>query len=165
MKEVGDKLRDWARAEKTESARDLFGRSALNRYYYSAFLSVRDVLKKLDSKWAKHPHKTMPILIQETVYGRLQHRALQSLRNGLIAPSEASGIQSTSRRVSNELAELLRQANLARVTADYEPETKLVRERDDFLLGSLRLSTAGNWENRAANLAASLLVNWNKLGL
>lgn len=44
MKVVGEQLHDWALQKKAQPERDVFGRSAFNRFYYAAFLITREML-------------------------------------------------------------------------------------------------------------------------
>jgi hypothetical protein len=60
MRIVGDHFAGTAAGKGDENEFDLFSRSAFNRYYYSAFLSVRSVLKTLDPAWATPSHQSMP---------------------------------------------------------------------------------------------------------
>ena len=46
MKIVGEKLERWALEQKAVDEKDLFGRSAFNRYYYAVFLLTREMLGK-----------------------------------------------------------------------------------------------------------------------
>lgn len=63
MKVVGDKLENFALGEKNILSKDLFGRSAFNRYYYAAFLVTREMLGELQNSWKATPHRQIPILL------------------------------------------------------------------------------------------------------
>lgn len=71
MKIVGEKLSDWAVAEKDDGHVDLFGRSAFNRYYYSTFLITRELLRSLDPKWGTAAHKNIPEILRDSLKKKL----------------------------------------------------------------------------------------------
>ena len=56
MKIVGEQLESWALDRKVETERDLFGRSAFNRYYYAVFLLTREMLGEFKASWKKTMH-------------------------------------------------------------------------------------------------------------
>jgi hypothetical protein len=74
MRIVGDHLAEVAAKSGDATHFDLFGRSAFNRYYYSAFLSVRTALRTIDSRWATPSHQAVPAVLKGDVLARLKRQ-------------------------------------------------------------------------------------------
>lgn len=66
MQEVAHYLQMKAHAT-TGPERDLFARSAYNRYYYACFLEMRSAVTEMRPEWARSPHKSYPELLSGSV--------------------------------------------------------------------------------------------------
>ncbi len=62
MHEVGHHLQKIA-ISKTDQNRDVFARSAFNRYYYGAYLNVRELLSSLNPEWSRPRHRHIPYIL------------------------------------------------------------------------------------------------------
>jgi hypothetical protein len=93
MRVVADRLADWAASEADADNADLFGRSAFNRYYYAAYLITREMLRKLDPKWAASGHRQIPDLLQKTVTKKARQSIKNAEKNRLIDPGMASWLR------------------------------------------------------------------------
>ncbi|MBW8077858.1 MAG: hypothetical protein GJU76_07250 [Gallionella sp.] len=163
MKIVGDKLRDVALQSNVANEEDLFGRSAFNRYYYSAFLITRSVLKRRHAEWGKVTHSGMPSVVRSARKEILQgkRRAIQSgLSAGPLAHDTDEGADAAV-----ALAELLEQAYKVRVTADYFPEEIVARRRNELVLCNTNISDAGKWSSKARHFCNKIESAWRQLGL
>jgi len=140
---VGEHLSAKAKAEAGECA-DAFGRSAFNRYYYSAYLSVRDLLKQINPNW-KVQHSGLPDLLEDAVINLIRREALKQMKSSLISASERSRLTSQAATAASALANVLRTAYAVRVISDYEPEQLLKFERGTFSLLSRTDGEARSW--------------------
>jgi len=110
MKIVGDHLAEVAQQSGDGSRVDLFGRSAHNRYYYSAFLSVRHALKTIDDKWATPTHQAVPEVLRGQVLNRLNRSIKSAVTSGLISRAEGNDMQRRAANAACELSNLLASA-------------------------------------------------------
>lgn len=165
MKLVGQKLESFAASESDEFIKDLFGRSAFNRYYYAAFLITREMLGDINPKWKKTPHKEIPELLQSAVRKPVINRLKQDARRNLITNGQLRTLQSKLTNATVELANLLVQAYDVRLVADYEPENHISIERKIIVLSSCKLTSATNWADRASAYCKDIRKVWKDSGL
>lgn len=165
MKLVGEKLENVASSESDLIKKDLFGRSAFNRYYYAAFLITRELLGDLEPKWKKTPHKEIPELLQGAVRKPVIRRLKQDVKKDLITHGELSALQSKLNIATNELANLLVQAYHVRKVADYEPENHISVNNKIIVLSSCKLTSANNWADRASAYCKDIRKVWKDSGL
>ena len=165
MKIVGDHLADQAVRRSDAHEADLFGRSAFNRYYYSAFLSVRTTLKKIEPNWATPTHQGIPEVLKGQVLVRLKKTINTATKMGRI--SEIAGKQSyrAANKAAVELANLLTAARETRRLADYEPETPITRDADSIKLGQFTLRAASSWKARVEAQSGTILHIYEQYGL
>lgn len=140
---VGEHLAARAKAEVGECA-DAFGRSAFNRYYYAAYLSVRDLLRQINPRW-KAKHSRVPDLLEDDVINLIRREAEKQMKRSLISPSEKSRLTSRAATAASALANVLRTAYAVRVTSDYEPEQLIAFDRGTFSLLSRTEGEARAW--------------------
>lgn len=140
---VGEHLAARAKAEGGECA-DAFGRSAFNRYYYAAYLSVRDLLKQINPKW-KAQHSGIPDLLEDAVINLIRKEAAKQMKSSLISRSDKSRMTSQAATAASELANVLRTAYAVRVTSDYEPEQLLIFDKGTFSLLNRTEGEARSW--------------------
>jgi len=72
---VATHLISQARSMGSEMLVDAYARSAFNRYYYSSFLSTRELLSQLNGSWGREPHKNIPKILSENVVGQIKKTA------------------------------------------------------------------------------------------
>jgi len=165
MKLVGEKLESYAEAESDLVKRDLYGRSAFNRYYYAAFLITRKMLGEIEPKWKKTPHKDIPQLLKGAVRKPVVQRLKQDAKKDLITNGQMRALQSKLNIATNELANLLVQAYDVRLVADYEPENYIAVKDNVIVLSSCKLTSANSWADRANAYCKDIRKVWMDSGL
>ena len=165
MKLVGEKLANCALSESDSFKKDLFGRSAFNRYYYAAFLITREMLGEINPKWKKTPHKGIPELLQNAVRKPAIKRLKLDAKKDLITNGEFSALQTKINNATSELANLLVQAYDVRLIADYEPEKHIAVVNKIIVLSSCKLTSASNWANKANAYCKDIRKVWKDSGL
>lgn len=165
MKIVGDHLAVEATSRGDAIEFDLFSRSAFNRYYYSAFLSVRRVLKSLDPVWATPSHHSMPEVLKGEVLNRLKRQIRNAKKTGQISQTKGDQLFHAAGTAASELSNLLKSARETRRLADYEPETRVDRSGSVTKLGEWTLEAARNWERRVDAQSKTILKIYADLGL
>lgn len=166
MKSVADHLARIASDSNNISEVDLFFRSALNRYYYSAYLLIRDAMRTLDiAEWGTLKHKQIPDLLEGPVISRIKRQIKAQVRKGAISQSEGSGWQRTSSSAASSLADLLRSAYSTRCIADYEPEILTIKDGSGLSLKNCTLTGAQKWENQVQIQSKTIIRIYEKVGL
>ncbi|MEQ1853960.1 MAG: hypothetical protein ABMA01_20505 [Chthoniobacteraceae bacterium] len=165
MKIVGDHLAGFASGTTDDNEFDLFSRSAFNRYYYSAFLTVRSVLKRLDPAWAAPSHQAVPEVLKGEVLKRLKRHIRNAQKSGQISETKGNQIYHTAGTAASELSNLLTSAREIRRLADYEPETRVAKQSVNILLGKCTLAAASNWEQRVQIQSKTILKIYADLGI
>ena len=148
MQRVGDKLYEIALAEKLESSADVFGRSAFNRYYYSSYLLTRDMLVLINDNWKKFPHKTIPSILTVNLFNLIKNTLKRQVRSGLISDAEAKRRKYEALSSINAMSTVLAESYSTRVDADYYPEKKIKKERNNIYLGNQSIESAKRWTER-----------------
>lgn len=161
MEVVAHYLQVTALAKHDATERDLFGRSSYNRYYYSAFLSVRQMLARLDPSWGRLPHADYPGLLRgqiSTVLSKGRKKAMKLQDQGLI--SQCSRASEAARNLAN----LMASGNATRVVADYQPEIPVnFSFSGRFTLNSVDITEAHQWPERAKAWAKEVENAWRQL--
>jgi hypothetical protein len=163
MYQVGDRLVDIAMKSASLDEVDLFGRSAINRYYYACFLEVRKAVKTI-SPGTEIKHKQLPIHLRKKFaqYVRSEIYRLQS--QGLISEGRAIAHRRRLNTLASDLANLLEYAYKARVIADYVPESRAVRESGAIRLREVTSGRARDWFREASQCVSGMMKLWNELG-
>jgi uncharacterized protein (UPF0332 family) len=165
MRIVGEHLANEATNRGVSDERDLFGRSAFNRYYYAAFLAVRAVLRKIEPSWATPTHQGVPVVLKGDVLRRIKKQIRDSEKSGIITHSQGEQYYRAAATAALELSNLLTSARETRRIADYEPETKISDDGKVMKLGAYSLEAAKSWENRVHAHAGTILNIYDQLGL
>ena len=165
MKIVGEKLGAWALDDTDNDSRDLFGRSAYNRFYYAAFLVTREMLGELNPGWKHTPHAEIPVLLGSAIKKPVKSALKKSVRNRVVSKAEERKLLNKLTVSSSELANLLKEAYEIRVIADYKPETRLYVERNIISLDGCKLNTATGWSSRASAYCKTIRRVWGDCGL
>lgn len=141
--------------------RDAFARSAFNRYYYSAFLNIRELLSALDASWSSLPHKSYPDLLKGQVKRRLNEARR---RAGRIGDTPLINRIDNAKRAIDELSKVMSTAYGIRVVADYEPgEAVNFETTSRFALRSVDISDAHEWENSTRVLCQNVRKTWDEI--
>lgn len=165
MKLVGDRLSVWALSQKDDSIQNMFGRSAFNRYYYSAFLVTRAMLAEFDSKWKKQNHSSMPELLTVHLKKRVKRSLDNNVKAGVMTESERGKLLTTLVSSTAELSNLLLNAYSVRCVADYEPEELITIDGRVIKLQSEKITSAKRWPDKANGYCKSIQRVWKEAGL
>lgn len=165
MKVVGEELEKWAYAQSELHKKDLFGRSAFNRYYYAAFLITRDMLSTYNVVWKRAKHAGIPDLLEGEFMKPVINRLRIDAKKNRITESEMKRLKSDLLFATTGLANLLREAYSVRVIADYEPETAIASVGKVISLNSYKLNSASNWASRASSYCKTIHKVWRDVGL
>ncbi len=161
METVAQHLRDQALARTGSLEKDQFARSSFNRYYYAAFLRVRDGLAIMSSEWDEMEHASMPALLRGKINTTLKRGFVQAKR---IGDSDLVSACSFAMASASELAELLDQGRMTRVTADYRPEYPVdFSTLSDFSLNAVTVKMAKSWPHRADLYMQTIEKAWGQI--
>ena len=146
---VARHLRDQALVLKGTGEGALFGRSAFNRFYYSAYLLTKQhllpVFPGLPGK-----HADLPNYLRGSVAKELNRRKNQARR---VEDQTTLMLVQGARKAAIELADLLTVGYSARVVADYEPEVDVNFYDHGFALNEVRVTEAESWPHKAKQFA------------
>jgi hypothetical protein len=148
---VGNSLKETAATEEPAKA-DLFGRSALNRFYYAVFLEARKLVRRVDPKWATPTHADLPLVLKGRFFEVFENHLMLLSKGGELEHGERLRRVATVRTALEELADLLTMAREVRRIADYEPETLMEIKNGELGLGGTTLPAAMRWQGRAEGL-------------
>lgn len=163
MKAVGKKLEDLALAERDEVLLDLYGRSAYNRYYYAAFLTVRDMIRKLDGEDKRIKHASISEILEGRIRKKLKSAIEKLERKGFLKKAEAARYRSSVHRATRSLSDVMKLAYDLRAVADYEPEVKVKMNSNVIYLEEYKLSRAQHWYDEANAYCLTLLAIWKEV--
>lgn len=161
---VADHLSKTARSLSAGEA-DAYGRSAFNRYYYAAFLSTRELLSNIDLSWSGMQHSNIPPFLERDLLKRFQRDLKRLQAKGLLAEGKAKSLGSQVGSAGGEIASILRIAYTVRVTADYQPEEKVIFEPTTFRLATHTEAEAKNWLQRIDRNKGIVLNVAREIGL
>ena len=160
MQEVGHHLQIHANT-LANSLKDVFARSAYNRYYYGCFLLLRSELEQMNSKWRSTNHKDYPVILNRLIKKELtreQERALRRNDHDLVNKIKKA------KYALNEMADLMTQAYAVRIVADYKPEVPVdFKNAERFSLFTIDITTAHNWQSRMRTMIKSLRIAWSHI--
>lgn len=160
MQEVGHHLQVHANT-MPNSLKDVFARSAYNRYYYGCFLLLRSELEQMNSKWRSINHKDYPEILQNSINNELTKEQKRARRRN---DYDMVNTISRAKHALSEMAELMRQAYAVRVVADYDPNTRVqFKDVDRFSLSHIDITTAHNWQNKMNTWLKSLRAAWSQI--
>ena len=162
METVAQHLRDQALARTVPIEQDQFARSSFNRYYYAAFLRVRDGLATMSPEWDEMAHAAMPALLRGQITIALKKGLAHAKRN---EDRELVSICSFALKAASELADLLDQGRMTRVTADYRPDHPVdFSTVPDFSLNAVTVKMARSWRHRADIYMQTIDKAWGQIG-
>ena len=157
MQEVAHHLQTQA-TSRAGQERDLFARSAYNRYYYGVFLTIRDSLSNMNDDWETRKHKEIPNKLRTTIYKAFQNekRKAASQRD-----YELTEIIRKAQASLCELSALLEKAEAARIVADYYPETPVdFASAERFSLAKIDITEAHQWKEQVNQHIRTIQSAW-----
>lgn len=141
--------------------RDQFGRSAFNRFYYSAYLTVKRELGAVISTLPRD-HAGIPNFLRTTVKKELAEGTRRARR---AEDAELVDICARAKSAAIELADLMEQGYSTRVLADYFPEKPVnFSGLPNFELNNVSVEHAQTWPHRARVFARSIVDAWRQIG-
>lgn len=150
-------------SQRNLGERDVFGRSAFNRYYYATFLDVKSVLGELRKEWGNIAHATIPNVLRGTVKEELKRGRSRAQK---ASDSETVELCGRAIAAASELATLMERGYATRVTADYYPNIKIdFSNLFDFQLNTVKVKDASVWPNKARTLAKTILSAWKQINV
>lgn len=161
MEEVAIHLQQEATRRHDPRHRDVFGRSAFNRYYYATFIPISRALASLKDEWNELPHGSVPEVIRGSVI-----RALKSGKQRANRLGDYATVTSCDRAIAfcHELADIMETGYAVRVTADYHSEVPVdFSSGVDFRLNTVSVSIARQWPSRAAACSEVLTQTWRQI--
>ncbi len=161
MEEVGNYLQREAIQRTDPHQRDLFGRSAFNRFYYATFIPLSNALAKMKPEWGGLPHKNVPTVLRESVIKGLKEGSKRANRVG-----DYDTVSVCSRAIDycHQLADLMESGYAIRVTADYNSAVPVdFTLGTDFRLASVPVSAAKQWPGRAVAYVEAISNAWRQI--
>lgn len=147
--------------KQAPAQRDLFARSAYNRYYYAVFLNVRGMVEKLNPSWTNQPHKGYPELLKGSVVRKFKQARARAVR---LSDHEAVSTFAAGISATLSLATLMETAYAIRIVADYHPlELVDFHSSSRFSLKSIGITEAHTWEPTARTLIANIIQAWAQM--
>ncbi len=142
------------------STRDRFGRSAYNRYYYSTFLQVRQMVSGMNAAWAHMPHADYPNLL-----GGQINKSVKNARRIAQKLSDTEFVSECNRALSalHALSALMQVGRATRVVADYQPEVLLVFGDNRFSLQGVNITEAHEWPEKSRQLIRTIEHCWAQI--
>lgn len=162
--QVAEYLSQHAKRCKDDTA-DAFGRSALNRYYYAAYISVREFLGQMDKSWEGQSHGTIPPLLEGELLKRIKAAAANQQRLGFITIPQSKSYISSASNAASSIASTLKSAYSIRVISDYKPNIKLTFKKGSFSCGEHTDSEARGWKSKVDVQKGILLSISRELGI
>jgi len=160
MERVAHHLQLHALGLDSSDDRDVFGRSAYNRYYYAAFLRARTMMTRLNpTQWAELAHATYPALLGGEIRKELKKGKERSRRVG-----DAQAVSAFSRALTaaDGIAALMRDASSVRVVADYNPHIPIeFLPGGRFSLNNVDITTAHQWVTKVDTWATAIEAAWS----
>lgn len=161
MESVARHLKSHAlQLDSKDKDRDLYGRTAFNRFYYAAFLTLRATLSTQIKGWPR-THASIPQFLKGQVCRSLKDGIKRARRS---EDNELEKLCERAKSAAIELATLMELGYLVRVVADYQPE-ELVKfhENEDFTLRTTNGSTAERWPSQVNAWAQTVRSAWKQL--
>ena len=147
--------------KKAKPVQDAYARSAFNRYYYGAYLTVRRMFREMDHQWSRAPHATYPELLRGKITKEFQKALSRAVRNGDSALIRDIG---KAKHSVLELKEVMFTANEVRKIADYRPELPVdFGDNKRFSIRTIDVSEAHDWEKKANVFCSVILLVWRKI--
>lgn len=155
MEVVAQHLRSHALHLAAGEDADLFGRSAFNRFYYSAYLlTKKDLQPVLPAIPAQHA--SIPDFLRSVARGEIA-----AVKKAAMRAEDHQLVQlcSVAQQAANGLADLLGTGYSTRVVADYRPDISVIFSAPaGFQLNSVDVSEAQSWPHRTRLYTRAILA-------
>ncbi len=158
MHTVGRHLESEAIKKNIENA-DALARSAFNRYYYSTFLTARELLSTKYPKVEEIGHKAYSEIFSQKIPKELKKhiKTAQTTDPPLVVTLQKAV------SAAYDLSEIMKKAYGVRIVADYNPNTKVeFTIPDKFKLNGVSISDAHSWQTKAKQLTACIQEAWRQ---
>lgn len=164
MELVASHLKSEATRRTDAVERDLFARSAFNRYYYATFLLTRATLASFRAEWRDNiPHATMPELLRGKIKTLITKERFSAQKNG---DTELVAICLRALSALEDLAKILDIGRATRTTADYNPEIQIDFSNGiAFRLNTISISDANSWPQRARGYLLTISLAWKQINV
>lgn len=162
---VGNHLVNQALKETTATRIDAYGRSAFNRYYYSAFLVSRKMIFQIDRSRTKLDHDKIPGILRGPIINKIKNDVKRLKGKDPHGHKYRSVLLSSVRRSAGQLADLMAEAYAVRCIADYNPEEIAYIDGSSLRLSNCSVSRAQHWSSNAELYARSIISVYDELGL
>lgn len=162
MEVVADHLCQEVYRRADQAEKDLFGRSAFNRYYYATFLHVRTGLRQLnDPDWFDLPHKVIPDVLKGAIRKKLSKGRVDASK---VNDTDVVKLCERAKHAALELSELMKKGYATRVVADYYPEIEVSFAGDrEFFLHSVGTNDARDWPQKASVYVRTIVLAWGQI--
>jgi hypothetical protein len=148
------------KSDKPLEERDLFGRSAYNRYYYASFLHVRKMLTELDIRWSRTPHNDYPNILRITIRNEIRKYKKTARKSDDLYLLQ---LYSQAINAAHELAVIMEKSYATRVVADYHPDIQVdFTNSNRFKLQRVEITEAHQWPEKAKVLAETITSAWKQ---
>lgn len=164
MQKVAELLSREVHSRNSLNEKDLFARSAINRYYYACYRVVWDLLKTVYPNKKVPGHSNLPIKIHSGLYKLISKSLSDAEKRGVMRHSEVAKRRNQVRQSTKELSDILTLSYGVRCIADYEPDKKVVVTGSKVALGETTLHAAAQWLRRTEIHCGNLQSEWNALG-
>ena len=165
MKAVGDKLREWAINENDDHIVNMFGRSAVNRYYYATFISVVCELVIIDDDWKYINHKDIPAKLSNKLNRYIKNNIKRQYKSNSIDYEDKMKYINIINESISSLSSLMKEAYSLRVKADYDFDEKAIKNDGKIIFCKKSLSHMQSWHSRANKDLGRILKVCKKLGI
>ena len=157
---VGHHLQTTAISKTLPTERDLFARSAYNRYYYASFLAARSMLAGMSPDWQRLPHADYPGVLRGAIPKRFKIEQKKAIKSGdfVLEKQIRAGIDA-----AKALANILEKANATRVAADYSVIPVSFVGSDRFSLNSVEITEAHSWLSKVSAFSVAIGGVWRQL--
>ena len=178
MRIVGDKLREWGLSCQDNHTKDLFRRSAYNRYYYAAFLITREMfsdfglqfLSNAERKKYSNPRHSSVESKLDRIKNKINEKLKQQEKNLTITKAKSTVLESQLELSIEQLKSILPIASKVREKADYKPDIMEFRYNKNkqnkvlIKLNDAYLDEAKDWPQEVQQSCDDIKRVWNDAG-
>lgn len=156
MEAVGLQLQRIASDLSDHVERDLFARSAFNRYYCATYLDVKNGLGSLNAGWRGILHSQVSTILEGPVNKELAKGRDRAKR---ASDANTSALCSRAMHATRVLSDLMNSGYATGVAADYFSAVRIdFADAYDFTLNSVRVKEAGGCQRRRRQLGTVLII-------
>lgn len=162
MESVGRHLKAQAVTITDGVQRDMFGRSAFNRYYYAIYFEVKSILGEINSEWYGSAHGSFPGILRGSLCKKIKgHQAKAQKMSDLELNQQCERALSAARTLAN----IMEDGYAVRVTADYHSHNIPVEfDKKTFQLNETSIDDIESWLYRTKGLLTTLRMFFKAYG-